>query len=173
MKITKKPIDLRRFKELWDTCGDLPLEAHLLNVGEYLVNERYKNGKFFRSQKAIILVSKVANENSEPRRYGSRKIVTIGAILDEWEYTFDSILSKESVAEERERENIRLAALERQAEGRAAWGMYSAITRFQNQAKEEHEFNQSIKGLDYNDQEKKKREREQKQNGRSNNLVIG
>lgn len=171
MKITKKPIDLRRFKELWDTCGDLPLEAHLLNVGEYLVNERYKNGKFLRSQKVIILVSKVADNNGNPIRYGSRKIVTIGAILDEWEYKFDSILSKESITEERDRENIRLAALERRAEGRAAWGMYSASVRFDNAAKEQEAFNASIKDLPAKEQEAKKEER--RKNSSSNYMVIG
>ena len=172
MKRTKRPIDLTMFDELWDTCGDMPLKDNLMYAFEYLLEKRFRNGKFLRSQKVKVLVSKVKNdENGDPFRYGSPKVVTISRLLYEWECVFHNSFSKESLADAKEKERFHMACLEKAGERRAAWGAFSATVRFQNQIREEKEFNNSIRYLNHDEQRRKKSERENRI--KSDNLVIG
>lgn len=172
MKVTKKPIDLTEFGELQDVDGWMPLEDNLIGAFEYLLPKRFYKGKFFRSQKVKIFVSKVGDENTDnPYRYASKKIVTIGTLLDEWKLVFENEFSKESLQKAQRHQEFKRIHLERQAEGSAAWGMYSADVRFRNALKADQKFNNSIKGLGYKEQEEQRKKRREKQG--ANHLVIG
>ena len=156
-----KVINLCSFNEIWDEDGDALFESNLANVFEFFQKEKlFKNFK----QKYIFLVSKIFY-GREVYRYSKKRKGTILKLLNYWEITFKEEFSEASLSRFHEKINFRMELYEKEAERKAAWGMYGATIRAQN---ERREYQQAYKSsIDQREKELKRL------NNRPNSLIIG
>ena len=121
-------IDLSQFNELWDDSGGegyATFDLNLRKVFDFLIeNDLLKD----RKQKYSYLVSKLSYRGGIHRDILERK-GTIRKLLHYWSVTFGSPFSKNSLIEIQKKKDFEMEVMEKEARGRAAWGMYGACVR--------------------------------------------
>ena len=158
---TTEIIDLYSFNELWDEDGDAVFESNLFNVFMFFLKEKLIDNK---KQQYCFYVSKISYKG-KISRYLKERNGTIKKFLNYWLITFKEPFSKESFEKFQEKRNFEMEMFEKEAERKAAWGMYGSIIRAQNERKEYQEA--------YSLSPDKREKELNRLKGRSNSLIIG
>lgn len=165
----KRPIDMRHHRDVLDISpgGYLDTQDSLGMLLEEITSRKIHptNGS-----KVIVYCSLIVGDPDDPQCASVKRIFRLGYLFRRYE----SMTGEEFNSERfNEKLGLKQYAAEKAGDRRAAWGLYGATVRLQNEIEADQKFKQSIKNLEPHEQKEVVEKRDRAERGKSNYLIIG